>query len=952
MLTPQPPSEPAPQQLPPESQTLIHPTPITEAIAPQQLPPESQTFIHPTPAAISISQGTPHTQAGTTSRLSESSFIAHLQKQEQIAGCLITEKLGEGGMGVVFKGYHLALETPVAIKILSYKLGFGEEFVQRFFGEARAIAKLDHENIVRVLNVGEEQGHYFLIMQYIEGKTLYEHLKEQGPLPLPKALSYLLQICAGLSEAHRKNVIHRDIKPENLMITPEERIKITDFGLARDVKKRSGELTQEGIVLGSPYYMSPEQCDGKVLDQRTDIYSLGVAFYQLTSGKLPFTGDSALDILMKHKLETPPPLDQLAPHLPQSFSRILEKMMQKNPQERYPSCEALKEDLQKLLHSPPESLKKLPSPALPSRKILALLFPLLLGIALLVTYFYPKKETPPPENATPPKPPSLTPPAETIKEPILLPTISENPTKTPTKTLTTTTPLEDPKETKTAEIGEDRPPLNQLQEHLDRFYLTLFEKGLEKATQESPHLEKWISKTPLQATYEEMLKAYQHFLQQEAQAKQYLSRSPLSLEALLFLEKFQLTASKSTLTSRIQIELQAGWSQWQKYWQTQESEVLLGRKRYDELLGQLEQEKALFLAEKSFPLFTERLLQHQQQLQQNQEIFLEFQKKQKELEEHCHQSIQQKNLAQMQQGLHAYQDFFKQQPLYASFSKALEFEGQFQEMQQQFKEEHETQMFRFFHAKEYSQSLQSAKMLLEASQKQQISLSSVEQEHLALFLEETHYYEKTPSEMVYIPLYLLHTVKYLRDSFEKTPLKQGFYIDLYEVSNKKYLQFMRSAPYSEPLGLAEECDSQPSLLKKPVVHVRRQDATAYAQWVRKRLPSETEWEFAASWDPQQKTYLKYPWGDRYEKNRLNIASNELLAVDSLKQGCSPWGLYHTAGNVMEWTASEQSKGEAILKGTSFDPASAEREFAEVRKKQFLDPNHAFFHIGFRCVQDR
>ena len=267
------------------SQTIIN--------QPQQPQTEVNTSSNPHssdpsyPSHSSASAPTDKQRVSQKLKLFDSSFIAEIEEQEQIAGCLLTCKIGEGGMGIIFKGYHLTLQTPVAIKLLSPKLGYGEDFIQRFYGEARAIAQLDHENIVRVLNVGEERGHYFLIMQFIEGGTLHEVLKNEGPLSTSEAIEFMLQICSGLKEAHKKNIIHRDIKPDNLMITKEKRIKITDFGLARDVK-RSGDVTQEGAVLGSPYYMSPEQCEGQSVDLRTDIYSLGVHILSTYFRSAPF----------------------------------------------------------------------------------------------------------------------------------------------------------------------------------------------------------------------------------------------------------------------------------------------------------------------------------------------------------------------------------------------------------------------------------------------------------------------------------------------------------------------------------------------------------------------------------------------------------------------------------------------------------------------------------------
>jgi serine/threonine protein kinase len=265
----------------------------------------------------------------------------------EIGGYKITASLGEGSMGRVFKGRHLNSGLIAAIKLLSPELSRTPEFVKRFLREARALAKLSHKNIVKVFNVGEEKGQYFLILEYVDGKTLADFLKENGPLPPDLAVDYLYQTCEGLQEAHAKEVIHRDIKPENLMIDREGLIKITDFGLARDVNNKDS-YTQEGQIFGSPYYISPEQSQGKSLDPRTDIYSLGATFYHLISGEVPFDGDSQLSILLKHLREKPIPLLEKKPQLPPSLSLIIDKMMEKKLKNRYRSCLTILPHLQML----------------------------------------------------------------------------------------------------------------------------------------------------------------------------------------------------------------------------------------------------------------------------------------------------------------------------------------------------------------------------------------------------------------------------------------------------------------------------------------------------------------------------------------------------------------------------------------------------------------------------
>ncbi len=280
---------------------------------------------------------------------SDTSDFDSIQKvPREIGGCTVIEFVGKGGMASVYKGYHQTLCIPVAIKILSSKLTTDEESIKRFSREAQSIAKLEHENLVGVINLGEENGLYFLIMKYVDGETLREILEKKGPIPVPHALNYLLQSCRGLQEAHNKNIIHRDIKPDNLMVTKEGRLKITDFGLAREVEP-SASLTQQGEILGSPYYMSPEQCKGKkeLIDYHTDIYSLGATFYHLLSGIPPFQAETPILIMMKHIKESPVPLTSIVPHVPYSLAQMITKMMDKDKEARFSSCLEIEQELKR-----------------------------------------------------------------------------------------------------------------------------------------------------------------------------------------------------------------------------------------------------------------------------------------------------------------------------------------------------------------------------------------------------------------------------------------------------------------------------------------------------------------------------------------------------------------------------------------------------------------------------
>ncbi|MFH1709230.1 MAG: protein kinase [Planctomycetota bacterium] len=256
----------------------------------------------------------------------------------QIGGCMVQGRIGEGGMGTVYQGMQVSLDRQVAIKILPRQYTRNGSFIQRFEREAKALAKISHQNIMQIYDFGLHGDVYYMIMEFIDGQSLSDVLEERFVLPLEEALPFIKQAALGLACAQKNGVIHRDVKPDNIMVDDHNVVKMTDFGLAKMVGMGVAELTQEGVRVGTPAFMSPEQCKGqKSLDVRTDIYSLGVTFYFALSGKLPFTGDSPFAIMLKHQNQQATPLKNLVPGLPEAISEIVDHMMEKDPDDRYQS---------------------------------------------------------------------------------------------------------------------------------------------------------------------------------------------------------------------------------------------------------------------------------------------------------------------------------------------------------------------------------------------------------------------------------------------------------------------------------------------------------------------------------------------------------------------------------------------------------------------------------------
>ena len=259
----------------------------------------------------------------------------------------IIKTIGEGGMANVYLAYDTILDRNVAVKILRGDLSNDEKFVRRFQREALNASSLSHPNIVEVYDVGDDNGQYFIVMEYIEGKNLKDLLKKRGRLTVSEVVDIMQQISDGLSVAHDSYIIHRDIKPQNIMILENGLIKITDFGIA--MAMNATQLTQTNSVMGSVHYLPPEQASGKGATLKSDIYSMGILMYELLTGKLPYRGDNAVEIALKHLKEPLPSIKDELPDLPQSVENIILKSTAKNPKNRYNDAREMCEDLKTCL---------------------------------------------------------------------------------------------------------------------------------------------------------------------------------------------------------------------------------------------------------------------------------------------------------------------------------------------------------------------------------------------------------------------------------------------------------------------------------------------------------------------------------------------------------------------------------------------------------------------------
>ncbi|HYA49482.1 MAG TPA: serine/threonine-protein kinase, partial [Burkholderiales bacterium] len=269
----------------------------------------------------------------------------------------ICDELGHGGMGRVYKAVDREVNETVALKILDPRISTDEQMVERFRNELKLARRISHKNVCRIYDLGSTEGVYFITMEYIAGDDLKKIIRMMGPLSPPRTLSIAGQVCDGMAEAHRLGVVHRDLKTSNLMIDMEGSVRIMDFGIARAAAGTG--LTDRGTMIGTPEYMAPEQIEGEGVDQRADIYSLGIVLFEMLTGRVPFEGNTPLSVAMKQKSARPPDPRTINAQSPEALSAVIAKCLEKDPAARYQKVE----ELAAVLHGIAEGLtavEKLP----------------------------------------------------------------------------------------------------------------------------------------------------------------------------------------------------------------------------------------------------------------------------------------------------------------------------------------------------------------------------------------------------------------------------------------------------------------------------------------------------------------------------------------------------------------------------------------------------------------
>src|SRR5271155_207330 len=312
-------------------------------------------------------------------------------------------RIGHGGMSTVYRGFDEVLERAVAVKVMDRAVASDSDQLERFRREARAVAQLNHPHIVTVIDAGEDDQMAYIVFEYVEGENLKDRIRREGPLPIPEAVAYAIEIARALSAAHSRQIVHRDVKPQNVLLDSEGSAKITDFGIARTLTEEG--LTGDGRVLGTTDYVSPEQALGHPVTGQSDVYSLGVVLYEMLTGEVPFRGDSPVAVAMKHVREELPDLQRQRAHVSAALAAVVERATAKDLAVRYPDADALAADLEEVLaietarsgqasgeatmvlrSLPSPTRQRLPLTARRSRRWLAALALLVLIAAGAVTY--------------------------------------------------------------------------------------------------------------------------------------------------------------------------------------------------------------------------------------------------------------------------------------------------------------------------------------------------------------------------------------------------------------------------------------------------------------------------------------------------------------------------------------------------------------------------------------
>jgi len=835
---------------------------------------------------------------------------------KRIGQVQILSKLGEGGMGAVYKGRHLALNKEVAVKIMSPAL-MGEVHKKRFLREARAAARLEHPNIVQVYDAGEFEGYNYITMQFIDGCSLGDKVAKSGRVDQLEALRIIRDAARGLAHAHKNGMIHRDIKPDNIMLTKSGQVKVADFGLVKsaDVEKDLG--LSRSMLMGTPHYMAPEQFEGAPPDPRVDIYALGVTFYELVTGKRPFEGKTAFKVMEAHLRRKPPRPEDVVSEIHPEISRIILKMLEKEPEKRYQSMDELIEDLNRaeqiLTGKKPEG-----------KKVSAGLF---VGIAVVAAavvvglVFY-------------------------LRHRQWQEFVEQGMNKWLGVARLVDTKMKEGDYCGAAETLTGFDAQTYKETEVYNRYLSKREELIEKAVEH-------YKKLGDDAEAGVASNGPDWALKKVRSAADEVHKLSLRLQDERVKKEAERLVSLRDKFSKECAAAQKAYRDMEKLVQQKEQEGDLDKaieivKDFRSDVASFE-EKARQLLERLERKRSEAISAFERELS-NKMAALKEAKKPEDLDDLMKflTAATRSKIAEIQK---------KAEEPFKRVSKAKEELTNFVKDMQRLVEEATGEEA----LKIVAPYLRSA-----LPRVREIAASRL------LDIKRRLY-----PDMVYIPAG--SCVLGSSNPADKNPVRKdvklpGFFIDEREVTNEQYERFVKAGGYSDPTywdkegwakirdfvdktgkpGPATWSDGHPpeGAENLPVTGVSLWEARAYAKWAGKRLPTSDEWEKAASWDAASKRKRLYPWGDRFDEKKVHIGdeSGSVPVTSQIyEKDVSPYGVRGMGGNVAEWT-NTAIKGAYIVRGSSFRWINQWRvrtTYAAYR----LKPSERPAHVGFRCVKD-
>jgi tRNA A-37 threonylcarbamoyl transferase component Bud32 len=920
----------------------------------------------------------------------------------EIGGCMVLEKLGEGGMGSVYKARHITLNKVVAVKIMSSAL-MGEVHRKRFLREARAAAQLEHQNIIQVHDTGVAEGYNYIVMQFIDGESIQKRINKSGKFDQRESLRVIRDAASALGFAHKRHMIHRDIKPDNIMLTSDDIVKVADFGLVKstEIEKDLTGMSQS-MLMGTPHYMSPEQFEGKIIDHRTDIYSLGVTLYYMLTGQKPYDGTTPYQIMQGHLQQEFVDPSNLSDDIYPAVSQLVRKMMARDREQRYQTCDDIISDINKILagfddgtvsaedfliveddlgptiqaaavpevvgrKEPPKKAEEAEKKMSPLVIVVpALLVVVVVGIVLALILSGGKPE----ENGKPPitDNPDVTPKEIDPKAQAAFELRKEEANGLMDQNLFfdaiakwdgfAETWGDDPWKPKVATereilVQKIIAKVGQLQDKtMDGAELEQLIAQLNKVQEKEPNEElaalagvlneKLTGMETAEQTLDRMLKDFQ---EADERAQKLKNEGKLEEARKIYDPKYtaseigQIREQADKRVAEIDSLLASLDKQRSDYDKAKkEAQNLAASDKYKEAIDKLQPftdqkkyiEEIREDAAREIAVIDEASRKHQDDqfnlaLQSAQRDFdsANYAEALKTIEPYRNHPNREyaDAVAQMEKKIVSYQDFRKDMNAVddlrnkSEYGRALEIARSYEKSEN----------------RDFSTAASLKVMQIRRERYLGNELQFIDGGQIPIGSEDPR--DGNP---------------------RKTADIRPFYMDRTEVTNAQYEEFVKATRHTPPRNWP---GGNPPKGKEnhPVTWVSCEDAQAYCEWRSKkdgatyRLPSESEWEYAASYDPEAKKKSTYPWGDEFDSSFANLNGSGTKPVESYKKDKSPLGVFDLAGNVAEWTTSDDGKSCVVRGGSMTDTNAAQAARVSFRHQTNITKGAA--GIGFRCVRE-